>query len=101
MAKLDMGTRNKIFNDQRMRYKKATKKEKGVILDSVCLTTGLSRDRAKKLFAQNSQRPPLPKSGRSGRNRKYGGQTREALKTMWVLMDCAGGKRCAQGWKIC
>ena len=96
MAKLDMKTRRTVIDGQKARYKKASKKEKGQILDSVCLTTGLSRDRAKKLLA-NPSATPMPGKTRSGRNRKYGRDTRHALEWLWPLMDYAGGRRLCAG----
>jgi len=96
MAKLDMKTRRTVIDGQKTRYKKASKTEKGVILDSVCMATGLSRDRAKKLLADASA---LPMSGktRSGRNKKYGRDVRLALEWLWPLMDYAGGRRLCAG----
>ena len=96
MAKLDMKTRRTVIGGQKARYKKASKKEKGQILDSVCLATGLSRDRAKKLLA-NLGATPMPGKVRSGRNRKYGRDTRLALEWLWPLMDYAGGRRLCAG----
>ena len=96
MAKLDMETRRRVIDGQKARYKKATKKVKGKILDSVCLATGLSRDRAKKLLANPGQ-APMPGKARSGRNRKYGRDARLALEWLWPLMDYAGGRRLCAG----
>lgn len=96
MAKLEMETRRKVIEKQRSKYRKASKKEKGVILDSVCIATGLSRDRVKKLFAMKERPLPSGKS-RSGRHPKYGRETRLALESIWALMDFAGGKRLCAG----
>jgi hypothetical protein len=96
MAKIDMKTRRKVIDGQKARYKKATKKEKGQILDSVCMATGLSRDRVKKLLA-NPCATSMPGKMRSGRNRKYGQDVRLALEWLWPLMDYAGGRRLCAG----
>ena len=96
MAKLDMKTRRKVIDGQKARYKKASKKEKGQILDSVCVATGLSRDRAKKLLAC-AVALPMPGNARSGRNRKYGRDVRLALEWLWPLADYAGGRRICAG----
>ena len=96
MAKLDMKTRRKVIDGQRAKYKKSSKKGKGLILDGICTATGLSRDRAKKLLAATGS-VPLPGQRRSGRNRKYGRDTRLALEWLWPLMDYAGGRRLCAG----
>lgn len=98
MAKLSMETRNEVFGKYKSKYRKAGKKEKGEILDTVCETTGLSRDRARKILAAhaNSKAPPK-KSGRRGRKRIYDFETYHALKVIWPYMDLACGKRLHEG----
>lgn len=96
MAKLDMKTRRRVIDGQKARYQKASKKEKGLILDSICISTGLSRDRVKKLLAYSGTTPASGKA-RSGRNRKYGRDARLALEWLWPLMDYAGGRRLCAG----
>ena len=95
MAKVSMGTRKEIAGKHRERYRKSTKKGKSSILDAVCLSTGLSRDRAQRIL--NSSGSLGRKSERSGRNRKYGQKAREALEAIWPMMDYAGGKRLCAG----
>ena len=95
-AKLDKKTRRRMIDGQKARYQKASKKEKGLILDSICISTGLSRDRVKKLLAYSGTTPASGKA-RSGRNRKYGRDARLALEWLWPLMDYAGGRRLCAG----
>jgi len=85
-----------MIDGQKARYQKASKKEKGLILDSICISTGLSRDRVKKLLAYSGTTPASGKA-RSGRNRKYGRDARLALEWLWPLMDYAGGRRLCAG----
>lgn len=96
MAKLDMKTRKSVIDGQKARYRKSSKGEKGRILDSVCVATGLSRDRAKKLLAKPGWTQP-PGQKRSGRNPKYGQDARSALQVVWPLLDYAGGRRLHEG----
>lgn len=95
MAKASMRTRKEIIGKHRARYKKSIKKDKGVILDAVCMATGLSRDRAQRLLS--GKEDLRKKSSRSGRNRKYGQKVRDALEFIWPMMDYASGKRLCAG----
>lgn len=97
MAELEMKTRQKIVEKQKARYKKASKKEKSTILDGICMTTGLSRSRAKHLLIEKERRMSSSRAGRSGRNPKYGMEVRLALEKIWVLMDFASGRRLCSG----
>jgi hypothetical protein len=90
-----MRTRKEIIGKHRAKYRKSTKKDKGAILDAVCLATGLSRDRAQRVLNSNDEL--YKKSARSGRNPKYGQAVRTALETVWALMDFAGGRRLCAG----
>jgi hypothetical protein len=90
-----MRTRKEIIGEQRAKYKKSTKKGKSAILDAVCISTGMSRDRAQRILNSNDEL--YKKSARSGRNPKYGQTVRAALETMWILMDFAGSRRLCAG----
>jgi len=52
-VELDIKTRQKIIAKQTVKYNKASKKGKGAILDSLGMTTGLSRSRLKHLLAES------------------------------------------------
>ena len=58
------------------------KKAKGRILDDFCATTGLSRKHAIKLLRGTKE----PRK-RRGRKAKYGKETAEALKRIWLAVD--------------
>lgn len=73
------------------RYLAASKREKGVILDEFCKTTGHHRKSAVRLL-----RNPPPSSRRTrGRPRQYGLPVAEALRLVWEASDRACGKRLA------
>ena len=46
MPETSMATRYEIIQNNAERYQKSSKKKKGEILDMVCESAGLSRDRA-------------------------------------------------------
>lgn len=97
MAKVSMKTRNEVITRKRGKYQKATKSEKGAILDSVCLSTGLSRDRAARLLSDNKIKYKGCTKRRRGRPRIYDAEFTQALKEIWAYMDFACGKRLKYG----
>ena len=98
MTKIGMKSRQEVIKRYCAKYKKSSKKEKGKILDSICLATGLSRDRAKKLLSGNIREVAVAsKSKKRGRKPKYNGHTQAALGKIWMLMDFACGRRLAAG----
>jgi len=89
-----MATRKEIITRSRIKYKRAKKKGKGLILDGVCLATGLSRSRIKHLLPGNIEvRPKTVKHGKRGRKPKYDAPTITVLKYIWALMDFPCGQR--------
>lgn len=66
----------------RNRYRRASRREKKIILDEFCATTGLHRKYSIRKL--NSQRP-LRK--RPGREPFYSEETIRHLRRLWVLMD--------------
>lgn len=93
-----METRNEVLGRYKSKYRKAKKKEKGEILDTVCETTGLSRDRARKILSSHANgKAPPKKPGKRGRKRIYDFETYKALETIWAYMDFACGKRLHEG----
>jgi hypothetical protein len=74
----------------KVRYKKATKEEKGKILDEFTKASGLHRKAAIRLL--NYCKPLLGKR-RSGRPRLYGFVVVEALRAMWEASDRLCSKR--------
>jgi len=75
----------------RVRYVKASKSGKGIILSEFCQTTGLHRKSAIRLL----HRAPQPRLEHRGRPRTYGGEVAQALEVVWRAVDCACSKRLA------
>ena len=97
MKKASMQTRKEIITRQRKRYAKASKKEKGMILDSVCQAVGLSRDRAARLLRQGPQLSGRKPSHR-GRKPKYQEEAVvRLLERLWAQMGFICGKRLCAG----
>jgi len=98
MAKATMATRQEIIQRSKRKYAKATKAEKGEILDSICESTGLSRSRAKHLLCKHPEpKPKQGKQGRRGRKPRYDAATVTALERIWAYMDFACGRRLVAG----
>jgi hypothetical protein len=95
MAKATMTTREEIIQRNKATYAKAKKKAKGEILDHVCQSTGLSRDRAKRLLSGTT--PKHPRKRKPGRTPKYDKEFISVLEKIWMYMDFACGKRLAAG----
>jgi len=93
MAKVSMKTRREIIGRHKGRYQKATKKQKGKILDSVCMDTGLSRDRAARLLSEKTKSTKQQSAKKRGRKPIYGEDVVAALKEVWVYADFICGKR--------
>jgi hypothetical protein len=90
-----MATRREIIGNHRLKYRKSSKKAKGVIIDAVCLSTGLSRDRTARLLSGAPKR--TKGQGKRGRKPKYGSDVKIALEKVWEYMDHASGKRLTAG----
>ena len=89
---MTMATKQDIINAQRPAYLKANRKEKGRILESIALTTGLQR----KAVIQRFRRPPARPSGggkRRERRRLYGSDITLALREVWQVENEICGER--------
>jgi hypothetical protein len=95
MAKATMRTRKEIIARHKRKYDRLSKKQKGLVLDSICMDTGLSRSRAKHLLAKSYESAPSA-TGR-GRKTKYGPDVVKALEKIWAYMDFACGRRLTAG----
>ena len=95
MAKATMPTRKEIIARYEKQYMKSSKKQKGTILDNICMSTGLSRSRVKHLFSQKTM--DSPKHAGRGRKPKYGPDVGQALEKIWAYMDFACGRRIVAG----
>src|SRR4030067_586737 len=66
-----------------IRYLKANKKEKGLILDEVIKVSGYHRKAAVRLLRRHLQ----PRGHRRGRKRHYGDETVTVLRMLWEASD--------------
>jgi len=92
-----MAERKAVTRQMASRYAKASKQQKGVMLDELCALTGWHRDYARRALrvvaarpaGRRGERPP----GRRARPPVYDEAVIDDLRTLWVLMDFACGKR--------
>ena len=72
----------------RRRYRAASKRSKGRLLDEICTTTGLHRKSVVRALGQPTARPPR----RRGRPGRYGPEVAAVLVPLWELSDRLCGK---------
>ena len=88
-----MATKHQITLRFKDEYAKASKKQKGVILDRMCETLNIGRSTARRRLREASsggvaepRRPEGP--------RRYSDRSRELLREVWLLMDmCLSSNR--------
>jgi len=95
---LTMNERKAVTAVMRARYRRARKKEKGLLLDELVALTGYHRWYAVGLLRGHGARPE--ERGRVGRRprqrpRVYDAALLAVLRQVWVIMDCICGKRLA------
>lgn len=105
MELLTMKERKAVTKALAGQYRKATKKEKGRILEQFLKATGYVRCYARRLLRSHRRRmqirPGLVLEGdlrlrtRRVRRRKYGDEVTAALKKIWIILDYITGKRLA------
>lgn len=76
------------------RYRRASKKEKGEVLDTLCEITGYNRDHAARLLRAGPP-PRKKKKKRRVRPRVYDADVLFALRKVWATLDGLCGKRLA------
>ena len=92
-GKIDMAARRQVTNKLRDAYRKASKSEKGQILDRVMATTGLARSSARRyLTGPRMLAPEDQVDKRALKARGYGDDTRMLLEHVWRLMGMPCGK---------
>jgi len=92
-GKIGMAARRQVTNKLRGQYRKASKADKGRILDEVMTTTGMARSTARRMLTG----PRLPEpagqvDGRSLRARGFSDDSRALLEHVWALMGMPCGK---------
>jgi transposase InsO family protein len=93
---LSLAVRKQITKAQLDRWSKASRAEKGQILDAVCAVSGWHRDHARKAIraalAERANGGPRPRKTREP-VRVYGEQAVELLTRCWAALDGPTGKR--------
>ena len=86
-----MAAKHQITLRFRDEYAKASKKDKGVILDRMCETLGIDRSTARRRLAAASREGSAERR-RTERPCRYSNRSRELLREVWVMMDMPCGK---------
>ena len=90
---LSMQARAEITGRYAKAYAKASKKDKGRILDEVCAVTGWSRDNARRRLVAAARRPPgRRKPEPRARARRYSYDALKVLQRVWA----ASGGQCGK-----
>lgn len=87
-----MATRVEITARYARAYAKASKKERGGLLDEVVAVTGWSRDNARRRLARAAKPRPRGVRTRKARGRKYSYDATKVLQRVWALSGGACGK---------
>lgn len=91
--KIDMAARRQVTNKLRVQYRKASRADKGEILDRVVATTGVGRSTARRMLTGPAL--PNPKDqvdGRTLRPRGFSDDARALLEHVWALAGMPCGK---------
>ena len=92
-GKIDMAARRQVTNKLRGQYRKASKADKGEILDRVVSTTGMGRSTARRMLTGPRLPDPAEQvDGRTLRARGFGDDARALLEHVWALMGMPCGK---------
>jgi hypothetical protein len=98
---LSMAERKAVTKELAARYRKASRKQKGVMLGELCALTGWHRDHARRALREVASAPPQPRgtrpvvAARRARPPVYGEEVITALRTVWAVLDYSCGKRLA------
>jgi hypothetical protein len=91
---LTMGQRKAVTKAIATRYRRASKADKGKILDELCAMTGWHRNHARKALVVGLK-PTLVRPARRPRTPVYGPEVLVALRFCWAVMGAPTGKRLA------
>ena len=92
-GKIDMAARRQVTNKLRGQYRKASKADKGEILDRVVATTGMGRSTARRMLTGPRLPDPAEQvDGRTLRPRGFSDDARALLEHVWALMGMPCGK---------
>jgi hypothetical protein len=90
---LSMAERKAVTKQMAKRYAKASKTDKGKMLDELCALTGWTRRHARRALA--GAIAPARISARPSRPRTYGQEVIAPLKLVWATLNAPAGKRLA------
>lgn len=92
-GKVDMAARRQVTNKLRGQYRRASKMDKGLILDRVVETTGMGRSTARRMLSGPALADPADQvDGRTLRPRGFSDDARALLEHVWALMGMPCGK---------
>lgn len=89
-----MAVRRQVTERQLARYARASRAEKGEILDQLCQVNSWHRDHARKALRRAAAGPPAPRKPRQP-VLTYDESVIEALRICWPTLDGETGKRLA------
>jgi hypothetical protein len=93
---LSIAERQAITKEMAQRYRRASKRERGRMLDELCALTGYNRSYAARLLRAKARgRPPRRKQKRRGRGPLYGPELMAPLTKVWATLGGICGKRLA------
>jgi len=91
---LSMRERQAISREMARRYARATKKQRGAMLDELCALAGYERSYAARLLRARA-RGPAPPRPRRDRPRLYSSALLPPLRKVWAVLGRPCGKRLA------
>ncbi len=92
---LSMAERRAVTREMAIRYTRAGKKERGVILDELCALTCWTRRHARRRLSQVLLAGQLPARRPPVRPRTYDDEVLGTLRTIWAMLGGPCGKRLA------
>ena len=106
---LTMRERQAVTKEVSLRYQKATKKQKGIMLNEFIELTGYTRCYASYVLRNHGRQirvsraivieGDIRKRRKRKRQKYYDEKVFEVLKKIWLIMDCICGKRLAPALK--
>ena len=90
-----MRERQAITKEMARRYKRASKRERGLMLDELCALSGYNRSYAARLLREKVRGEPPRGRRRRGRRPAYGPELIAPLSKVWATLGGICGKRLA------